>query len=550
MAAISGDPRLYRILSPFHGGRTVTGTLARHLATGLAGYGVDRVFAIPGVHNSELFRGLAEAGIRVVLPRHEQSAGFMADGFARASGQPGVCLVVSGPGLTNVLTALGEAHSDSVPILVISTVLSRRDVGKGRGESHDMLDQTGAVRSFGALSFTIEDAAEVGELLARSFTAFWAQRPRPVHLQLAFDRLATTSTALLSFPAIPSRPVPPDGALQSAAALIEQACRPVVIAGGGAADCSQAMERFLNRTGAVFASTVAGKGVVDEMHPLALGCALPRGAIRDFLQGCDLTIVVGSELSRTDFGPEGPLFAGPVIRIDIDAQALATNCCADAALLGDAGATLDALVEQISPQGPKFAASEVAHARAAAHREAHDERPGMKNLLASLRQVLPADTIIAADMTEMAYLANEVFPVSQPRSWLHPMGFGTLGYALPAAIGAKVARGDRPVAVMIGDYGLQYTLAEIGTARELELPIPVLVWNNQKLHAIEKDMIRRQMGPIAVEPLNPDFVQLAESFRARAARPESLDELEAAVTEALRTNGPTLIDLNPQFFSS
>ncbi len=550
MAAIHSDPRLYRILSPFHGGRTVTGTLARHLATGLAGYGVDRVFAIPGVHNSELFRGLAEAGIRVVLPRHEQSAGFMADGFARASGQPGVCVVVSGPGLTNVLTALGEAHSDSVPILVISTVLSRRDVGKGRGKSHDMLDQAGAVRSFGALSFTIEDAAEVGELLARSFTMFWAQRPRPVHLQLAFDRLATPDPALLSFPAIPSRPVPPDGALQSAAALIEQAWRPVVIAGGGAADCSQAMERFLNRSGGVFASTVAGKGVVDERHPLALGCALPRRAIRDFLRGCDLTIVVGSELSRTDFGPDGPLFAGPVIRIDVDPQALVTNCCADAALLGDAGATLDALVERISAQDPKFSADEVADARLAAHREAHDERPGMKDLLASLRHVLPADTIIAADMTEMAYLANEVFPVSQPRSWLHPMGFGTLGYALPAGIGAKLACGERPVAVMIGDYGLQYTLAEIGTARELELPIPVLVWNNEKLHAIEKDMIRRQMEPIAVEPMNPDFVQLANSFRARAARPESLDELEAAVAEALRAKGPTLIDLKPHFFSS
>ena len=131
---------------------------------------------------------------------------------------------------------------------------------------------------------------------------FWAQRPRPVHLQLAFDRLATPDPALLSFPAIPSRPVPPDGALQSAAALIEQAWRPVVIAGGGAADCSQAVERFLNRSGGVFASTVAGKGVVDERHPLALGCALPRRAIRDFLRGCDLTIVVGSELSRTDSG--------------------------------------------------------------------------------------------------------------------------------------------------------------------------------------------------------------------------------------------------------
>ena len=316
---------------------TMTETLASHLVNGLARHGVDRVFAIPGVHNTELFRGLTEAGIAVVLPRHEQSAGFMADGFARATGRPGVCFVVTGPGLTNVLTAFGEAWSDSVPVLVVSTDLSRRNVAKGRGESHEMTDQAGAVRSFGAMSLTIEDADEVGELLARAFTTFRAERPRPVHLQLAHDRLAEPVDAGISTCAIPSRPVPPRDALQTAAALIGQARRPVVIAGGGAVDCPQAMARFLASTGAAIATTVAGKGIVDETHPSSLGCALPRKAMRDFLRSCDLTMVVGSELSRTDFGSDGPLLAGPVIRIDVDAQALATNCRADVALLGTRG---------------------------------------------------------------------------------------------------------------------------------------------------------------------------------------------------------------------
>ena len=167
-----GSSRIARHLLPDHvrvhtrvelameahqGGCTMTETLARHLVDGLARHGVDRVFAIPGVHNTELFRGLTESGIAVVLPRHEQSAGFMADGFARATGRPGVCFVVTGPGLTNVLTAFGEAWSDSVPVLVVSTDLARRNVAKGRGESHEMMDQAGAARSFGALSLTIED---------------------------------------------------------------------------------------------------------------------------------------------------------------------------------------------------------------------------------------------------------------------------------------------------------------------------------------------------------------------------------------------------------
>ena len=527
------------------GDGTMTGTLARRLVNGLAGYGVDRVFAIPGVHNTELFRGLMDAGIEVVLPRHEQSSGFMADGFARATGRPGACFVVTGPGLTNVLTAFGEAWSDSVPVLVVSTDLSRRDVAKGRGESHEMMDQAGAARSFGALSLAIEDAGEVGELLARAFTTFRAERPRPVHLQLAHDRLAEPVDAEASTCAIPSRPVPTRDALETAAALIGQARRPVVIAGGGAVDCPQAMARFLASTGAAFATTVAGKGIVDETHPSSLGCALSRKAMREFLQGCDLAIVVGSEVSRTDFGSEGPLHAGRVVRIDIDAQALATNCRADFALLGDAGATLEALAALIAPREAGVAEDEIARVRAASHLEAHRERPGMEAILSRLRRVLPDDTIIAADMTEMAYLANEVFPVGRPRSWLHPMGFGTLGYALPAAIGAKLGCPERPVAVIIGDYGLQYTLAEIAVACEHALPIVILVWNNEKLHAIEKDMIRRQMEPVAVRPLNPDYVDLARSFGAHGARPETLDELEAAVAGALRADGPTLIDLRP-----
>ena len=195
----------------------MTGSLAQSLVNGLAAYGVDRVFAIPGVHNTELFRGLTEAGIAVVLPRHEQSAGFMADGFARASGRPGVCFVVTGPGLTNVLTAFGQAYSDSIPILAVSTVLSRRNVGKGRGESHDMLDQTGAVGSFGALSLTVEEPDEVPELLARTFTVFRAQRPRPVHLQLAFDALSGPSAPTAPIYRLPERPLPPEPALRAAA---------------------------------------------------------------------------------------------------------------------------------------------------------------------------------------------------------------------------------------------------------------------------------------------------------------------------------------------
>ncbi|MET4806165.1 5-guanidino-2-oxopentanoate decarboxylase [Limibacillus sp. MBR-115] len=529
----------------------MTTSLAQALIDELAARGVTNVFGIPGVHNTELFRHFQEAGIEIVLPRHEQGAGFMADGYARASGMPGVCFVITGPGLTNAMTALGQAYSDSVPLIIVSTVLAQSDCGKGRGLSHDMLDQSGAIRSLGTSSYTLTDPGEVKELVARAFTQCCVQRPRPIHLQIPLDRLLASGAegesnpAQTARPPLPARPEPAQAALQSAVEIIASAKRPVVIAGGGALDAADELRAFLDLSGAVIATTIAGKGVVPEDDTRSLGCTLPRRATRRFLESADLQIIVGCEVSVTDFGNAGLPSCGRSLRIDLDAQALMTNYAADVSLVGDAGATLARINALLPRKEPSFAPNEARDVRDSARREAHEERPGMNALLNTIRLNLPRNTIIASDMTEIAYLGNEVFEAYTPRTWLHPVGFGTLGYALPAGIGARLARPERPVACFIGDYGLQFTMPELATARDKCLPLVLYLWNNEKLHAIEKDMRRKQIEPVAVFARNPGYETLAAAYGIDYSCPTGQAELAAATSHALKAQGPSLIELRP-----
>ena len=521
-------------------------TIADLLVSALVERGVERVFAIPGVHNTELFRNLEARGLDVVLPRHEQGAGFMADGHARASGRPGVCLVITGPGLTNLMTPFGQAYSDSIPMLAISTVLATRDVAKGRGLSHDMKSQAGAIESFGAMSLTVDSGEEIGEALSQAWAVFESQRPRPVHLQVPIDRLAVRSGEGRSGAPLAVRPVPPAAALDAARQAIRAARRPLIVAGGGALDCGPTLEGLAETIGAAVVTTIAGKGVVPESRPRSLGCTLFRRPTQQFIESCDLALVVGSELAQTDFGAAGAPFRGRLVRIDIDPQALATNAVSDVPLLGDAAATLELLADGLAGQDSTIDQGEIATLREAAQRDAHAERPGLRGILQTIRAGLPEQTLFALDMTEIAYLANEVFEMPVPRAWFHPVGFGTLGYALPAAIGAKLARPETPVAAMIGDFGLQYTLSDLAVACERGLSLPIFVWNNEKLHAIEKDMLRKQMKPVAVAGLNPDFQALATAYGAAAEMPETLEALGKATAAALERPAPTLIELRPR----
>ncbi|MGH6718869.1 MAG: 5-guanidino-2-oxopentanoate decarboxylase [Alphaproteobacteria bacterium] len=515
----------------------------------LKAYGVDTVFGMPGVHTLELYRDLARIGIRHIGVRHEQGAGFMADGYARVSGRPGVCLVISGPGVTNAATPMGQAYADSVPMLVVSSVAERRDLGMGRGRLHEISAQdavTGPLTAFSAIAL---DPEEVPELVARAFAVFTSQRPRPVHISIPLDVI----TAPASFAPVPRQgaagPAPNAAAVRRAADLLIKAKRPVVVVGGGAARHGSLVRRLAEKLGAAVVPTIAAKGVVPDGHPLVLESTLEREATQGFVAAADVVLVVGSELAEPDlWAPEGKLrLEGAMIRVDIDAAVLLRDYAPEVAIQGDAGATLAELVRLIEPSnaaGPGFAGTDaIARARAAARADLTALERKHLHVLGALREALPPDGFVMTDMSQIVYTGYGFFPCSRPQTYMFPVGYGTLGFALPAAIGAKLAQPERQGVALAGDGGLLFTVQELATAVEHRLPLAVVLWNNDALAQIRDGFVKRGIAPVSTSPHNPDFLMLAQAFGCRAVRAASLDHFKGELTAAFAADAPTLIEV-------
>jgi thiamine pyrophosphate-dependent acetolactate synthase large subunit-like protein len=512
----------------------------------LAGYGVDTIFGIPGVHNVELYRALPRSGIRHVLTRHEQGAGFMADGYARATGRPGVCFTISGPGLANIITAMGQAWSDSSSILVISSALDMADSAQGRGRLHEMIDQRAAASSVTGLNMRAYTPKDVRDGLARVFAHFASRRPRPAYLELPLDLLKVPAGAGWQPRPLPRLALPPAEQVEAAARRLAAARRPLIILGGGALGAGKAALAIAEKIAAPILTTTAGKGAVPEDHPLCLGYRLGLDTAPAFIRSRDAILCVGTELSETDFWADDVVLDRNLIRIDIDADTLARPHTAEIAINADAAATLSAMVPILEAHpGPGARKLEANSGDELVAVISDENRKIIHAVLTVIREALPRQTVIASDMTQIAYLANQVFEVYEPRTWLHPVGFGTLGFALPAGIGAKFGRPDTPVAVMIGDYGFQYTLNELGTAVEHRLPVVILLWNNDQLGAIHDNMVQNAIQPNAVNLRNPDFQMLARAYGCNAERPASLAALRTAIHAALVAEGPTLIEMRP-----
>ena len=529
------------------GGKATCGESAIRL---LESYGIDTVFGIPGVHTLELYRGLPNSRIRHVTPRHEQGAGFMADGYARASGRPAACLLTTGPGLTNAATPIAQAYSDSIPMLVLSSVNDRRDLGMGRGRLHELRSQQAAIAPLCAFSHTVMDAGELPEVMARAFGVFQSARPRPVHIEIPLDVLAAPADFRTDARAVIGRPAACDSALVRAADLIAMAERPAMIVGGGARDCPKAVREFAEGVGAAVLLTGAAKGVLPDGHPLNLGSSCDHPAIVEFIERADAVVVAGSELAETDFWSGVPKFGGTLIRIDIDPAALTRDTAPDVALLGDAGSILCDLVDRLATPNPARQHAAIGAARAAATADLPPLRRQHREVLSAIRAGLPADGIVMTDMTQIAYAGNSLWPADLPRTWHHPHGYGTLGFALPASIGAKLAMPDRDVVCLIGDGGLMFTVQDLMTAVELDMPLAVVMWNNDGYGQIRDGMIQRGIPEIGVTLRNPDHHMLAKAMGCPSLRAEDPAMLAAALKEAFKRRGPTLIEVRQDRFAT
>ncbi len=509
--------------------------------------GVEVIFGIPGVHNQEMYRGIEEAGLTHVLARHEQGAGFMADGYARATGKPGVCYVITGPGLCNILTPMGQAYSDSVPMLVISSCLD--ETAATRGQLHQMKDQEGAARCVAEWSETARSAEAAYALVDRAFEEMWMQRPRPRHISVPIACLQAEASAppvrhtfSVGAPAVQ----PP--VLHALVAMLAQSRRPLFVFGGGAVRATGA-GALLRRLNAASFTTYAGRGIVPPDDPLHFGATLARPSSADIVASADLVVAIGTELAEVDLwrdtlgvSPDARSF----VRVDIDAGVLTLPGHETLAIQAEAGDFISTLSAAVPQTGrTDWTPAGVAEIRSRWRAEVDAERPGILRVADALRDCLPDWTMIYSDMTQFAYAAKEVWPMDRPGHWHHPFGFGTLGYALPAAIGGAIARRGAPTLAIAGDYGFQYTIQEFATAVELGLSLPIFLWDNGKLGEIEDSMIRAQIAPNAVVQRNPDFGKLAEAYGARSAAPKTLAEMQDAVRAAFDAPVPTLIRVTP-----
>ncbi len=539
---------------------TMDRTCGESLPYLLANYGVTTVFGMPGVHSLEPYRTIGAAGLDHVGVRHEQGAGFMADGYARASGRPGVCLLISGPGVTNAATPLGQAYSDSVPLLALTTVNARGDIGLGRGMLHEISDQAALTTPITGMSAVTWDAAQLPVVLGQAMALFRAARPRPAHISIPLDVLELPAEGSIEPVTLPDRPAPSRRAIERAAALVRDADRPVLLIGGGAVEAGAELRRLAERTGAAVVTTIAGKGVVPESHPQSLGSTLQRIATRRFIAEADLVIAVGTEIAEPDLyvsadaeaagGPGeevstlGLEMSGRLVRVDLDPSVVVRDYPPDVALIGDAAETAEMLVAALGQD--RVASCEGWDERLKAVRAANVgdlSALEAKHLavLDMIRRALPETGQVYADMSQISYTGCIHFPVERARSWHFPVGYGTLGYALPAAIGGAIACPDRATLALVGDGGLLFTVQELATAVERRLPLPILLWDNGALGEIADFMRSRQIPQVGVYPHNPDFLALARSFGCNAVEPESLEDIGSAIEAALGADAPTLI---------
>jgi thiamine pyrophosphate-dependent acetolactate synthase large subunit-like protein len=515
-----------------NGGAAIVETLAAH--------GVDTIFGIPGTHNLELYRHFEGNGVRAVTPRHEQGAGYAAEAYARVSGRPGVVVTTSGPGLTNAMTAAATAYAESQPVLLLSSGMPTGAEGHDLGQLHEAKNASGAMGQLVAWSRRVGSPDEAAAAVTEAFVGFTGRRPRPAHIEIPVDVLEQAWTGEPRIGAATAPPVADPDAVRRAADLLARAERPMIIAGGGAVDAQTELTALAEALGAPVATTVNGKGAVDESHPLSVGASIRLRAVQKAAADSDGLLVLGTELGDSDLW-EGQIRGQEVIRCDIDAAQLDKNCPADHRLLGDSAATLAALLDAL-PARPAGGQQRANALRSACRDEAAADAGPYAEINAAVRAALPADAVLAGDSSQVTYFGSvHYFDVPAPRRFCYSPGYATLGYGLPAGLGAALGRPGAPAAVLLGDGAFMFSVQELMTLVEQRLSVPVIVVDSGGYREISDQEAARGIPPIGVELRTPDFAALAVAMGANGVRSTSAADLSELVATALSADGPTLI---------
>jgi acetolactate synthase-1/2/3 large subunit len=516
------------------GGAALVEMLARH--------GVETLFALPGVQNDALFVALYDAGdkIRVVHPRHEQAAAYMAFGYARASGRPGAFAVVPGPGLLNTTAALATAYATNAPVLCISGQIPSNLIGRGFGLLHEVPDQLAILRGLTKWAERINHPTETGKLVNEAFRQLADGRPRPVALEMPLDIMALDGEVALLAPEAPSPPPPPDPELiDKAAALLAGAKTPMIYIGSGCAEASTELLAVAEKLQAPVVTYTGGKGIVSDRHYLAQNLL----AGHTVWPQTDVVLAVGTRFNQpqTRWGLDGDL---KVIRIDLDPVEITRVARPTIGIVADAKQALAALDKALTGKQRPSRQGDLEALKAKTAARLRDTLGPQCEYLDAIRAELPDDGIYVEDLTQVGYVGRLAFPVYQPRTYIHSGYQGTLGFSYATALGAKVACPDKPVISISGDGGFMYNVQELSTAALHGIDAVAIVFADGAYGNVRR-MQKNDYGNrlIAVDLLNPNFPKMAESYGIAGVRAQSPDQLRRELAAALKRRGPSLIEV-------
>ena len=524
---------------------------AHALVESLMAEGVSTLFGIPGVGTLAVYDAFVDHGdLRHIEVRHEQGALFMADGYARASGEVGVAFTSGGPGALNTLTAMATAFNDSVPVLHVLNENPASVRRKGLGYFHDISDQLGVFRPVTGFTQQVALADEIPAAIHQAMFALRNRRPRPAMVEIAGEALttATGAAALTRAERVPR--APEAGSVQAAVRLLAKAERPVIWAGGGIANpaAGAQLQRIAEMLGAPVITTQKGKGGMRWDHPLHIGNWANELPVRRLLARSDIILAVGTRFSYFPTGGWSLRLPDTMVQIDLDPAEIGRNYRATVGVVADARLALKALGDALESSGfptRKWRTAEVADCRQRI--AAALGRPDEIDVLDQMRSALPGDALVFNDPTTIAFWARSWWSSEFPRTWFVPSGFGTLGYALPAAIGAKVARPDTVTVAVAGDAGVMFTIQDLMTAVQERIPVIVMVFNDRG-YGVERrhqdHLYGRRSG---ADILPPDFVALARAFGARGVAVADLSEVGATLESVIDTDVPVLIEVPNEF---
>jgi len=529
-------------------------TGAEILWESLVAEGVEVVFGICGGAVIHITDALPRYPIRFVLMRHEQAAAHAADGYARATGRVGVCLATSGPGATNLVTGIATAYMDSSPLLAVTGQVPTPVVGTDAFQETDI---TGITLPITKHNYLVTDIFDLARTLKEAFHLARTGRPGPVLVDIAKDVQAAETG--FSYPEgvelpgyIPERP-PPEALVRRAAELLNAAERPLILAGHGVllAGGHAELVALAERGKIPVATTLLGIGVIPGTHPLSLGMAGMHGTLQAnrAIQACDLLLAVGTRFDdRVTGNPRTFAPHATIVHVDIDPAEIGKNVAPDLAIVGDAGEFLRALLPLAEPGDRRDWLAEIESWRRESGWEIplqEEEKLLPQYVIHEIWRATEGKVLMVTDVGQNQMWEAQYYLHELPGSLITSGGLGTMGFALPAAIGAQVGRPDTQVWVIVGDGGIQMTIQELATVVQEGLPLKIAVINNGFLGMVRQwQELFFDRNYCATCLRNPDFARVAEAYGIRGLRVRQRHEVRVAIQEALETEGPVLIDFH------